>query len=287
VTITTGFLLGKFLPPHRGHQYLIDFARHHVDRLSVLVCTIAREPIPGVLRYRWMCEAFPGVDVIHHTDEIPQAPDEHPEFWQIWQASIRRHVPWRIDCVFGSEDYGWRLAEMLGAQYVPVDHRRINVPVSGRAIRQDPMRHWDDLLPPARPYYVRRVCILGPAADDLAQRLVAAFRTVCVHDYGRDLRGDAGNSGGLAQGQAAAAMALARQANRVLICAAAAPAAGLSCDLYLLPEHGSHVQLDPALANTGRSMLRLVGDSEQRFRQAYDAVQRLIEAPASGSVSAA
>ena len=44
---TTGFLLGKFLPPHRGHQYLIDFARNHVDHLTVLVCTIAREPIPG------------------------------------------------------------------------------------------------------------------------------------------------------------------------------------------------------------------------------------------------
>src|SRR5262245_10619902 len=72
---TTGFLLGKFLPPHRGHQYLIEFARAYVDRLTVLVCTIEQEPIPGRLRYQWMCEAFPGVDLVHHTDEIPQAPE--------------------------------------------------------------------------------------------------------------------------------------------------------------------------------------------------------------------
>jgi cytidyltransferase-like protein len=93
---TTGFLLGKFLPPHRGHQYLIEFARNYVDRLTVLVCTIQQEPIPGPLRYQWMCEAFPGVDLVHHTDELPQAPEEHPQFWDIWRASIRRHVPGRI-----------------------------------------------------------------------------------------------------------------------------------------------------------------------------------------------
>ena len=80
---STGFLLGKFLPPHRGHQYLIEFARNYVDRLTVLVCTIEQEPIPGRLRYQWMCEAFPGVDLVHHTDEIPQAPEEHPDFWPI------------------------------------------------------------------------------------------------------------------------------------------------------------------------------------------------------------
>jgi hypothetical protein len=91
-----------------------------------------------------MCEAFPGVDLVHHTDELPQAPEEHPQFWGIWRASIRRHVPGRIDYVFASEDYGERLAAELDARFVPVDRERRNVPVSGRAIRQDPMAHWDD-----------------------------------------------------------------------------------------------------------------------------------------------
>jgi HTH-type transcriptional regulator, transcriptional repressor of NAD biosynthesis genes len=34
VNATTGFLLGKFLPPHRGHQYLIEFARNYVTPLA-------------------------------------------------------------------------------------------------------------------------------------------------------------------------------------------------------------------------------------------------------------
>ena len=112
-----------------------------------------------------MCEAFPGVDLVHHTDEIPQAPEEHPQFWDIWRNSIRRHVPGRIDYVFASEDYGERLAAELDARFVPVDRERRNVPVSGRAIRQDPMAHWDELLPPVRPYYLKRVCVCELRAD--------------------------------------------------------------------------------------------------------------------------
>ncbi|MGH6885634.1 MAG: adenylyltransferase/cytidyltransferase family protein [Geminicoccales bacterium] len=221
---TTGFLLGKFLPPHRGHQYLIEFARAYVDRLSVLVCSIAREPIPGALRYRWMCESFPGVTLIDHTDEIPQAPEEHPQFWDIWRTSIRRYVPGRIDYVFASEDYGWRLAEELGARFVPVDIERRNVPVSGAAIRADPMTHWEALLPAVRPYYLKRVCIVDAHRPSLAERLAAELRTVCVHSP--DGRRCA-NSPFDIRAQRAAEEALARQANRVLICEADAPTAAL------------------------------------------------------------
>ena len=33
----SGVVLGKFLPPHLGHVHLVDFARHYVDDLTVLV----------------------------------------------------------------------------------------------------------------------------------------------------------------------------------------------------------------------------------------------------------
>jgi NadR type nicotinamide-nucleotide adenylyltransferase len=291
VTGTHGFLLGKFLPPHRGHQYLIEFARAYVDRLTVLVCTIEREPIPGRLRYQWMCEAFPGIDLVHHTDEIPQAPEEHPQFWDIWRASIRRHVPGRIDYVFASEDYGWRLAAELDARFVPVDRERRNVPVSGRAIRQDPMAHWDELLPPVRPYYLKRV-----GAGLLAPELARHFRTVCVHAYDGGLRDEARDPDELLRlfrGQVTAEDALARRANRVLLCeadaltmAAWAEARLGGCppeiraaverrafDLYLLPEGDS--PWAQRVAET-RPVLRLGGSREAQFAQACAAIDRLI-----------
>lgn len=287
MTGTRGFLLGKFLPPHRGHQYLIEFARAYVDRLTVLVCTIEREPIPGRLRYQWMCEAFPGVDLVHHTDEIPQAPQEHPQFWDIWRDSIRRHAPGRIDYVFASEDYGSRLARELDARFVPVDIARRNVPVSGRAIRADPMAHWDELLPPVRPYYLKRVW-LGDAA--LAQALAAHFRTVCVHAYDGGLQGreprDSDELHRLIRGQMAAEHALARRANRVLLCEADALTvsswfkappelhdAMRSFDLYLL---GASDRPWSDVVVHKQPILRLQGTREEQFRRACDAIAHLI-----------
>jgi HTH-type transcriptional repressor of NAD biosynthesis genes len=286
---TTGFLLGKFLPPHRGHQYLIEFARAYVDRLTVLVCTIEQEPIPGRLRYQWMCEAFPGVDLVHHTDEIPQAPEEHPQFWDIWRESIRRHVPGRIDYVFASEDYGWRLAAELEARFVPVDRERRNVPVSGRAIRQDPMTHWDALLPPVRPYYLKRVCVCD---GTLASALAAHFSTVCVHAYGGGVPAGQPHDHDallhLFRGQRAAEDALARQANRVMLCEADAPtlatwseappeiraaAERRPFDLYLLTESDRPWA---RLVADKRPVHHLRGTPDAQFQQACEAIGRLL-----------
>lgn len=115
-------LLGKFLPPHRGHAYMIRFARQMVDELTVQVCTSVREPIPGHLRYAWMRDYFGGVRVIHNDDENPLEPAEDPEhFWDIWRNSLLARMEAPPDYVFASETYGHRLAEELGAQFVPVD----------------------------------------------------------------------------------------------------------------------------------------------------------------------
>ena len=132
-------MLGKFLPPHRGHQYLVDFAREYCERVTVLVCTLESDPIPGELRFRWMREMFPDQHLVHITDPLPQEPAEHPRFWDIWRGVCRRAAPDGVDVVFASEDYGHTLAQVLGAAYVPVDHGRRQVPVSGTRIRADPM----------------------------------------------------------------------------------------------------------------------------------------------------
>jgi HTH-type transcriptional regulator, transcriptional repressor of NAD biosynthesis genes len=89
---TTGMILGKFMPPHLGHQCLVDFARNYVDNLTVLGCSIQSEPIPGDLRYRWMREMFPDVNVVHVTDENPQEPKRlyiiiNGDWEQRWQKA--------------------------------------------------------------------------------------------------------------------------------------------------------------------------------------------------------
>jgi NadR type nicotinamide-nucleotide adenylyltransferase len=220
-------ILGKFLPPHLGHCYLVDFARHYCDELTVLVCTLEREPIPGDLRYDWMRRLFPDCNVVHITRDLPQTPEEHPEFWEIWRQVVLGEMPDGVDYVFASEDYGFQLAEVLDAEYVPVDHNRELMNVSGTDIRRDPMGNWKFIPDVVRPYYLRRVCLFGPEStgkSTLARDLARHFKTAYVHEYARPLldfkdgRCDYPDIERIARGQAAAEDALATRATRVLFC---------------------------------------------------------------------
>lgn len=222
-----GMILGKFLPPHRGHQWLIDFGTAYCEQLTVLVCSLDREPIPGYLRYQWVCEMCPNANCIHVNEDLPQEPSEHEAFWSIWKQVIEKNVRHPIDFVFASEDYGWELADVLGATYVPVDHARLTVPVSGRAIRGDPMKYWRYLPEPARPYFAKRVCLFGPEStgkSTLAMRLADHYDTRYVWEYARPLLdfkhgvAEPSDIDRIANGQRASEDALARQCNRLLIC---------------------------------------------------------------------
>jgi len=220
-------IIGKFMPPHLGHQYLIDFAKNYVDKLNVLVCSIKSEPMPGSLRYRWVREMFPDVNVISFTYENPQEPHEHINFWQIWRDTIYKVLPQGADYLFASEKYGWKLADVLQMNYVPVDHARELVPVSGTAIRQDPQKNWSFIPSQVRPHFIKRVCIFGPEStgkSTLARDLAKHFNTLYVHEYARGLI-DAQNGEcsyadieKIAKGQIAAEAAIARQANKVMFC---------------------------------------------------------------------
>jgi HTH-type transcriptional regulator, transcriptional repressor of NAD biosynthesis genes len=225
--MTRGLVLGKFLPYHAGHAHLIRTARAAVDELVVLVCSIEREPIPGALRFRWVRDAHPDCRVVHVAEEVPQAPEEHAEFWPIWADLISRHAG-RIDTVFTSEDYGGELARRIGARHVCVDRERLTVPISGTAIRENPMRHWDAIPPQVRPYFVRRVLLLGTESTGkttLSYHLAKRFETVMVEEYGRPycdtrpaLSLQLPDFEAIAWGQATWEEEGAELANRVLIC---------------------------------------------------------------------
>ncbi len=224
---TSGLVLGKFMPPHLGHVRLIEFARRYVDDLTVVLGTLSSEPISGTLRFEWMQTLFPTLRVLHLTDENPQDPSEHPDFWRIWRESLQRILPVPPDYVFASEDYGFRLAEELGARFIPFDLKRHQIPVSGTAIRQDPLRYWEFIPACVRPYYVKRVCVFGPESSGkttLAAALAKQLGTVWVPEYARSyLEAQAGRLCAqdmllIAKGQCALEDTLSLDANRVLIC---------------------------------------------------------------------
>lgn len=223
----TGLVLGKFMPLHRGHMHLVEFAQNYVEDLTVVVGTLADEPIDGGLRYQWMKAMYPHLRVVHLTDDNPQDPSEHPRFWDIWRSSLNRVLPYSPDYVFASDDYGARLAEELDATFIQVDPDRSVVPISGSAIRNDPMANWEFLPNCVRPHFVKRVCVFGPESTGkttLATDLAAHFGTVMVPEYARAYLEARGGEVALedmepiARGQAALEDEFAQNANKLLVC---------------------------------------------------------------------
>lgn len=194
--MTRALVLGKFLPPHLGHQFLIDFARsYRVDGepvdLTVLVATLPSEGIPGTLRHQWLKEhyaACPNVRVVHADEVVPQDPSEHPDFWSIWVDLIVRHAGTGFDLVFASEDYGSPLAGVLGATFVPVDIAREIMPVSGTAVRAEPGFLFPWMIPEARRHFAKRVVLFGAESvgkTTMARRLATTFATVWLPEWAR------------------------------------------------------------------------------------------------------
>lgn len=188
---TRGFLLGKFMPPHAGHLYCADVGKARCDVMTVLVCSHDAEPINGHLRAEWMraCLSQAGYRVLHMHRDIPQAPEDHPDFWPIWRAAIAEFHPEPIDWVFGSEGYVHRLAREVGARPFPVDPERHVVPVSATLIRENPWRNWGYVPGPVRGHYQRRIVLVGAESTgktQLAEALAIRSESIAIPEYGRD-----------------------------------------------------------------------------------------------------
>lgn len=184
-------VLGKFYPFHLGHAYLIDTAIEHSETVYVLICSLISEQIPGKLRYQWIREHYsknPNVKVIHVAKELPQYPEEDPEnFWQLWRDVVYSNVE-KLDCIFASEDYVKPFADVLGISSYMVDRGRINVPISGTAIRENPIKNWNFIPDVAKSYFTKRVAIMGPEScgkSTLSKMLAKHYNIEYVEEYGR------------------------------------------------------------------------------------------------------
>lgn len=188
MSIKRGFFLGKFMPPHQGHMLICRTALALVDELTVMLCSLPGDPIPGDLRLRWLRELLPQARVVHHNQPIPQEPAEHPQFWDIWRRAIQAVHPEPIDEVYGSDQYIHQLAETMRAEAVLIDPNREAVPTSASAIRAHPSSQWRYIPGVVRPHFVKRVCLFGPESTGkttLARMLAAHYGATFMPEYGR------------------------------------------------------------------------------------------------------
>ena len=187
----SAYVLGKFMPFHNGHKFLIDTAIANSEKVTVVVGTLPTEPIPGEIRYKWVKEQYrtnPNVTVCWINEVLPQTPEEDPEhFWDIWVEVAKRFCP-DVDVIFTSESYGDPYAQHLGIKHHLVDIDRKIVPVSGTLVRQDPFAMWYYLPDHVKPYFVKRIAIMGAEScgkSTLTKELAKVYNTVYVEEYGR------------------------------------------------------------------------------------------------------
>ena len=208
-----GLVVGKFWPPHRGHQLLLETAATQVSELLVLVyANPDSAALPAAVRAQWLRELYRGDELavgprIGNTplrifalsaaaDGVPpDAADDatHREFVRHWLA--RQGLT--VDVVFTSEAYGPGFAAHLGVPHVAVDEARQAVPVSGTRVRANPAAYTQYLHPLVAaqlgvvpPAAVPRAVFLGAESSGkstLCAALAEACGTAWVPEYGRTL----------------------------------------------------------------------------------------------------
>jgi HTH-type transcriptional regulator, transcriptional repressor of NAD biosynthesis genes len=246
--MTLGVVIGKFLPPHRGHSYLIETALAGADRVVVIVCERPDDPIPAGERAALLRELHPAADVLVAPDDIPD--DQGAVTSRAWAERTVALLTPRYgrgpDVAFTSEEYGPRWAGFMGARHVSVDPARVRYPVSGTAVRADPWGRARFLSPGALAWFVTRVCVLGAESTGtttLAADLAEHYGVAWVPEYGREycekrladgpIEWTSADFTHIATQQLADEDATARRTDRLLICDTDALATSVWHERYL------------------------------------------------------
>jgi len=206
-----GLTIMKAMPLHRGHELMIEFGSKMMDRLWVVVSGKLTDSIPVATRYNWVCEYVErnnlrNVGVIYHIDESP-APvnvDENgtvldPEFQEYWKNEFIRILPHGclpLTHFVSSDMYGKTMADLLGIKWLPVDPKREMVNISATLIRNDPVTHFGMISDVAKPYFTRKIAIVGPESSGkstMIEELADFFGSETVNEYGRTLSEVKGN----------------------------------------------------------------------------------------------
>lgn len=189
------FLFGKFLPFHKGHEAMINFALTKCDFVTILICCSDKENIPAKTRKEWIEKTFNkeeniNVKICNYIEsEFPNTSETSQSVSKIWSKKFKELFP-DYDLVITSEEYGNYVASFMGIKHIAFDISRTLFPISASAFQKDIFTNWNFIPNSVKPYFVIKVVVLGTEStgkSTLVESLAEHFNCNSVKETGRDL----------------------------------------------------------------------------------------------------
>jgi len=183
-----GICFGGYCPLHQGHMDVIMRAKKENDICYVIVCGYDDEPRGWEInlnldeRYKLISNFFKEDEQIRvrYINDTVLGIDESMSNhnWEVWTNAVMLQIS-KDEVYLNSEDYKitWYVAEAFYKKsleniYIQCNDYPTNVilidkvnPVSGTQIRKNPIKYWNKITAPFKPYLCKNILVIGTASE--------------------------------------------------------------------------------------------------------------------------
>ncbi|MBO5087648.1 MAG: multifunctional transcriptional regulator/nicotinamide-nucleotide adenylyltransferase/ribosylnicotinamide kinase NadR [Lachnospiraceae bacterium] len=189
-----GMYGGSFNPLHMGHVRCMVKAATRCNELNIVISQgIARDEVDLTVKYRWiymMTKHLPNVRIHILEDSCESKEAYGKELWKTDAEKVKEMIGKKIDVVFCGDDYkeGDNFYKMCYPESEIIYFERDNI--SSTLIRSNPYKYWDMLPECVRPYYVKKVMLIGGESvgkSTMTIQLARYYNTTFIDEAGRDI----------------------------------------------------------------------------------------------------
>ena len=206
-----GICFGGYCPLHQGHMDVIMRAKKENDICYVIVCGYDNEPRGWEInlnldeRFELIKDFFKEDEQIRvrkiNDSELGLDESMSDMNWFKWQNQVRRYL--REDGLSYGKQNTWYVAEpfykkcieknnVLQANVILIEKTN---PVSGTQIRKNPVKYWNKITAPFKPYLCKNILVIGTASEGkstLVRDISRYFDIPYAEEYGRTYMAERG-----------------------------------------------------------------------------------------------